>query len=347
MDVFDLVVIGCALVGGAGFAIYGLRLLRRGDEVTAEDGVNWRRRVKKMGINASPDMNPDITDILVRAWRSLRGWFAVGTGTGALFAGIGGVVYYALNLAQDDTSDAFYRSGTFGLVLVELVVLAVAVGGAIGLLVGFSCIKRDSHVDSEIVASRRLRDYRPIYVALYPLAVLIGEVVLMAVLMLRLAPELDSASLAHAFALPGMWIVPVAPAILFIAVVGVELLVRRTIALPPLSLPQDAEVRQLADKHMRRWGVFRSYWCFYAISTMTTGVQAIILDTSSFSYYPRYEVIVSPLIRTELDFWFGGFWILTMFGGMLLSSSLQPTTRNPTSLWGRSNSPTESVRGAE
>jgi hypothetical protein len=144
-----------------------------------------------------------------------------------------------------------------------------------------------------------------------------------------------------------MWIVPVAPAILLIATVGVELLVRRIVSLPSLALPHDAEVRQLADKHMRQWGMFRSYWCFYAISMMTTGVQTFLLDTSSFSYYPHYEVIVSPLIRTELDFWFGGFWILTMFGGMLLFSTLQPTARNPASLWGRSNNPTERVHGTE
>lgn len=67
MDVFALVFIALILSVGVASVIYGIRQLRRGDEVTAEEAVKWRRSARKQGIHASPDMNPDITDILVRA----------------------------------------------------------------------------------------------------------------------------------------------------------------------------------------------------------------------------------------------------------------------------------------
>ncbi len=41
--------------------------------MTAEEAVKWRRTVRKLGFDASPDMNPAITDILVRAWRTANG----------------------------------------------------------------------------------------------------------------------------------------------------------------------------------------------------------------------------------------------------------------------------------
>ncbi len=43
--------------------------------------------------------------------------------------------------------------------------------------------------------------------------------------MLRLAPNLDSDSLARAFALPGMWSVPVAPVILLVLVIALMVVI--------------------------------------------------------------------------------------------------------------------------
>lgn len=346
-DILGLVFIALILGLAMWAVIYSVRVLRRGDEVTAEEAVKWRHRVKNLGISASPHMNPNITDILVRAWRSLGGWFVLCPGVSALLVGIGGIVFFVFRPLQDGALEVDLWTSMFDLLFLGALALAVSTGGAIGLLMGFSRIRRGPHVDGEIVASRRLRDYRPIYVACYPLAVLIGEVVLMGILVLRLAPGLDGAALAQAFNLPYMWLVPVAPAILLIATIGVELLVRRIVSLPPLALPQDAEVRQLVDQRMRQWGVFRSYWCFFLLSMMTTQLQLSLLEISSASYYPQFEVIVSPLIRTNLILWFLGFWVLTMIGGMVVSNSVQPKNSNPISLWGRSNRPTESVGDAE
>ena len=259
-----------ALIIGLGLwaLIYSVRRLRRGDEVTAEEAVKWRHRVKNLGVSASPDMNPDITDILVCAWRSLGGWVLLCPGVSALLAGFGAAVFYVLRPVQVGIKAHVWTS-MFGLLFLGALALAVSIGGAIGLLVGFSPIRRGPHVDGEIAASRRLRDYRPIYVACYPLVVLIGEVVLMGILVLRLAPGLDPTALVQAFDLPRMWVVPAASAILLIATICVELLVRRIVSLPPLALPHDADVRRLADQHMRRGGVFRCYWCFFLLSTLT------------------------------------------------------------------------------
>jgi hypothetical protein len=73
-DVFDLVLMAGFLGLGVGFVVVGVRLLRCGDEVTADGAVTWRQKLRKLRFDASPGINHDITDILVRAWRSLNGW---------------------------------------------------------------------------------------------------------------------------------------------------------------------------------------------------------------------------------------------------------------------------------
>ncbi len=105
MGIFGLVIIVFLLGSGIGFLIYSLRMLRRGSEVTAEEAIKWRRKVRKQGFDASPDMNPDITDILVRAWRTANGWINLGFGIGALLAGIGCSIFFAITggaLGGDD-----------------------------------------------------------------------------------------------------------------------------------------------------------------------------------------------------------------------------------------------------
>ena len=74
LDSTDVALIAFLLGMGAILVIHSVRRLRRGDEVTAEEAVKWRRTVRKLGFDASPDMNPAITDILVRAWRTANGW---------------------------------------------------------------------------------------------------------------------------------------------------------------------------------------------------------------------------------------------------------------------------------
>ena len=47
MDVLDLLIVAFLLVAGMTCAIFGARMLRRGDAVTAEEAVKWRRAVRK------------------------------------------------------------------------------------------------------------------------------------------------------------------------------------------------------------------------------------------------------------------------------------------------------------
>jgi hypothetical protein len=104
----------------------------------------------------------------------------------------------------------------------------------------------------------------------------------MAMLVMRFgskAPRLDGASLARAFALPGMWNVPSAPAILLTVAIVAELLTRWSVALPQLDLPQDATVRFRADKHIRRWAIWRLYAYAYNATVITALFQLSVLTS--------------------------------------------------------------------
>ncbi len=59
IDITDVALIAFLLGMGAIMVIHSVRRLRRGDEVTAKEAVKWRRTVRRLGFDASPDMNPD------------------------------------------------------------------------------------------------------------------------------------------------------------------------------------------------------------------------------------------------------------------------------------------------
>jgi hypothetical protein len=120
LDITDVALIAFLLGMGTIMVIHSVRRLRRGDEVTAKEAVKWRRTVRRLGFDASPDMNPDITDILVRAWRTANGWIALGFGIGALLAGIACGIAFALmgdNHGGDDLSLLIAFEASVSLVL--------------------------------------------------------------------------------------------------------------------------------------------------------------------------------------------------------------------------------------
>ena len=136
------------------------------------------------------DMNPAITDIRVRAWRTANGWVNLGFGVGALLAGIGCGIVFALmggNHGGDDLSLLITFEASVPLVLYPCVVIC--------LIVGFSRINREPRDVDHAARPRHVRDYRPLLVALYPPIVLLANLALMAVLVVRLAPGFDPASL--------------------------------------------------------------------------------------------------------------------------------------------------------
>ncbi len=232
MGIFGLVIIVFLLGSGIGFLIYSLRMLRRGSEVTAEEAIKWRRKVRKQGFDASPDMNPDITDILVRAWRTANGWINLGFGIGALLAGIGCSIFFAITggaLGGDDL--------VLYLAFAASILMALCPCVVICLVLGFRRIRREQNDITTGTTPRRLRDYRSLIVGLYLPIVSIVNLAFVTTLVTRLTPDFNWTSLARTFALPGMWSVPLLPAIYLAVVIIGEVVTRWITVQPPLYLP--------------------------------------------------------------------------------------------------------------
>ncbi len=267
MDLFDvfMTVTGAlliALILGLGMwaVIYSVRMLRRGDEVTAEEAVKWRRSALKQGFYASPDMNADITDILARAWRSANGWIMLGLGVGALLGGMFGAVYFVYSIRAIGVGST---SGQAFVIAAGGILLTAILFGLVGLVVSLLRIKREPRNATQHPAVLgRLRGYRMRYVTVYMVAVVVGDFMLMLLLVVRLAPGLDPASRTSVLIFPYLWLAPIAPATLFIAAITTRLVAQWASTLPSLELPQDQEVRERADRYLRTWAVRRTYSLF-------------------------------------------------------------------------------------
>jgi hypothetical protein len=324
MDVLDLFFVALLLGSGIGFLVYGVRLLWRGDAVTAEEAVKWRHSTRKEGFDASPDMTPDVTDILVRAWRSANSWPALGSAVGALMGGALAGVSLIVGLRAGSADSSQDQP-----VLVIFVgsLLAMSVFGLIGVVVSLLRIKRGPRNEVPPVILAHLRGRRKLYTTVYMVVVVGGDLILMTLLILRLASGLDCRALARAFALPGMWLAPVAPIILLSAAIIMEIVARWAIALPSLDLPQDQTVRQHADSFLRVWAVRRIYSHFQSVTLAVVMAQFILLGTTTYLPDPLFEFIPSPLERADLSIWFGVFFIVSMIGGIPISTSVVPTMR--------------------
>lgn len=302
MDVLDLLIVAFLLVAGMTCAIFGARMLRRGDAVTAEEAVNWRRAVRKQGFDALPEMNPDITDILVRAWRTLPGWYLLCAGIGGMLAGAGTAVFLAAR-----------GGGRYDYVTGMLFLAAFLYPGVlVGVIVGLARIPRNPRatVDGGILP-RAWRLFRLPLVAWYPAAALAVNVILMTILVLRLAPGLDLAALARASALPGMWSVPIVPPILIAVTVSILLVKRWILTLAPLRLPQDADVRQQADGRLRKLALGMIYSMANYTAWLATFAQYILLTSG---VYPD-----KPLLIARLDDWYFYLYFVLLIGGCLLA----------------------------
>ena len=302
MDILNPLLVAILLVGGIVCVIFGVRMLLRGDAVTAEEAVEWRRAVRKQGFDASPDMNPDITDVLVRAWRTLPGWFAVGVGISAMLAGVGAAIFLvASGGGLDDDVTGMLFLGVF-----------LYIGVLVGVIVGLVRISREQRaaINGELFP-RSWRLSRLPLAAWYPATALVANVVFMTILVLRLAPGLDSAALAHAFTLSGMWSVPVVPPVLIVLVISMLLVKRWVLALAPLRLPQDADVRQQADGRLRKLALGMVYGMANYATWMATFAQYFLLTSG---VYPD-----KPLIIAGLNDWYFYLYFVLVVGGSLLA----------------------------
>jgi hypothetical protein len=104
-------------------------------------------------------------------------------------AGTGSGVYYALSLGHRPPRDWLFFTGIEGAALV------LYPGSLIGLMLGFARVRREPENGS--AHPRRLRDYRPLFVALYPPLALLASLIFAGVVVVRLAPDLDAVSLAR------------------------------------------------------------------------------------------------------------------------------------------------------
>lgn len=323
-----------ALVLGLGIWLltYSVRLLQRGDEVTAEGAVKWRRSALKRGFYASPDMSPDITDTLVRAWRSANGWTMLGSGVGVIVGGVFGAIYFVLSTRSSLTDIA---DGQAFIIAVVGSMFAVVPFGLVGMIVSLRRIKREQRNGAQHPAiPGRVYGYRMRYVTLYMVAVIVSDLVLISLLVVRLASGFDLASLSSVFVLPYMWLAPVAPAILLIAAITVQFVARRASALPSLDLPQDQEARQRADRYLRAWAVRRTYSFFQYGAVAVVMAQFFFLELG-FSTFSGASLLFSPspLVKVGLDFWFVGLYCLVLIGGIPLSMSLASAVQSPGPLY--------------
>lgn len=316
-DILGLVFIALILGLGMWALVYSIRMLRRGDEVTAEDAVKWRRSALKQGFYASPDMNPDITDILVRAWRSWRGWYCFWLGIAGLLAGAIGAIVWTV-------SGSDYNATLYVILLPIMVLFFPAT--LVGLIIGLSRIRRERHVPGDVTAmplvphlSRlRLADW-------YFVIVLVANLVFMAVLIMRLAPEPGVSALMHAFALPGMWSMPVASASIIAVFVAMRFVKRWVLLQPPLYLPQDADVRQQADGKLRQLAIGQLYWAALYTAWLVALSQNFLLTSGT---YPN-----KPIILAGLNDWYFAYSLLTQLGwifpliSLLFSGFIPGTTQ--------------------
>ena len=315
MDVLDLLIVAFLLGAGMTCAIIGARMLRRGDAVTAEEAVNWRRGVRKQGFNASADMNPDITDILVRAWRTLQGWYLLCLGIGGILGGvIATFVWMVTDLGRERA-----------LVLFALLVVILYPSIIVGAIVGLTRIPRERPaVGVEEPLLRLIRRSRLPIPAWYPAVALVANVVFMMVLVLRLAPGLDSVALARAFGLPGMWSVSVVPAFVLAVVVSMLLVRRWIVSLAPLRLPQDADARQQSDIRLRQLALGTIYIAATNAVWMALFAQGFLL---MIGVYPNL-----PLVQAGMEDWYFFYFIPVMLGFLwaqlvLLAASATPLRR--------------------
>ena len=185
------------------------------------------------------------------------------------------------------------------------------IGVLVGVIVGLVRISREQRaaINGELFP-RSWRLSRLPLAAWYPATALVANVVFMTILVLRLAPGLDSAALAHAFTLSGMWSVPVVPPVLIVLVISMLLVKRWVLALAPLRLPQDADVRQQADGRLRKLALGMVYGMANYATWMATFAQYFLLTSG---VYPDKPLIIAGLN----DLYFYLYFVLVVGGSLL------------------------------
>ncbi len=306
MDIGNLLLIALILGLGMWALIYSVRLLRRGGEVTAEEAVKWRRSALKQEFYTSPDMNPDITDILVRVWRSWKGWSYFCLGIGGLLAGASAAIIWTV-------SGIDYDAMLYVILLLVTVLFFPAT--LAGLTIGLSLIHRERHVPGNVMAVPPVPHLSRLRVAdWYVVIVLVANLVFMVVLIIRLAPGLTVSALMRAFALPGMWSVPVASATLIAVFVAMRFVKRWILLLPPLYFPQDTDVRQQADGKLRQLAIGQLYWAALYTAWLVASSQNFLLTSGT---YPN-----KPIILAGLNDWYFVCFLLVQLGWIIALFSL-------------------------
>ncbi len=252
--------------------------MRWGEAATPQEIARIERAVRRRGGEGAAD----IVEILALDGRIQNIWLRLGLGAGALLSAACVGIYLVVS---GDPGPG----GPTSLAVLTGSTIALFPGVAIGTLVGFSRMKREPHNLDAKPSSPRLWDYCPPIVLIFPCLVLFGNLLLMSLLVLRLAPNLDSDSLARAFALPGMWSVPVAPAILLALVIAMMVVIWRIGALPLLVLPRDADARRHADSIMRKVAILQIVIFFSAVAVEIGLGQ--LLPYWQRVFYPSYPSI--------------------------------------------------------
>lgn len=283
--VFDLIVVALFVGMGVGSMMVARRQMRRGQAVTPQAIEKLQRAVRKRGV----DLSSDVAEIQLLAARTQRNWLRIGLGAGVLFAGV--LAGVSLFVSGPDSSDLPFLAVLCGSTF------ALYIGAAIGLLTGFSRMRREQPETPDAQQKfQRLWDYCSPFAIILPWLIVFINLVLMVVLVNRLASHLDAGARANVFALPGMWTALAEPGALLVMLVATMFLIWRFGAFPLFYLPRGAEVRQRVDNAMRSVAIWQMVAVFVFVAIELGFGQFLLLASG---VYPNV-----PLYTARLEGWY-------------------------------------------
>jgi len=282
--VFDLIIVALFVGMGVGSMMVARRQMRRGQVVTPQEIEKVQRAFRKRGV----EFSSDVAELQLLAARIQRIWLRFGLGAGVLLAGV--LACVSLFVSGPDSSNLPFLAVLGGSTI------ALYIGAVIGLLIGFSRMRRDPDPPDAQQKFQRLWDYCSPFAIILPWLVVTINLVLMVVLVNRLASHLNDGVWTHVFALPGMWTALAEPGALLMMLIATMLLIWRFGAFPLFYLPRGAEVRQRADNAMRSVAIWQMVAIFVLVAIELGFVQFLLLASG---VYPNV-----PLYTARLEGWY-------------------------------------------
>ena len=282
---FDLMMVAVFLGLGVGSILVARRIMRWEELATPREIARWERAARRRGRTVPLDAVESLALAARKQYVGLR----LGLGIGALFVGLCTGAFLLFGGNPGPTNLPF-------LLALSAAVIVFVPSAALGLLIGYSRMKRAKDGDDEQREPHRLWDYcSPLALAL-PFLIVFANLIMMLIVALRLSANFADVSLARTFAWPGMWSALVAPAILLVLALAMVVAIWRFGALPLLALPRDGDERRRVDYAMRRVAIWQIVMTFSLVALVLAIGQFEVL---AFSGYP-----FSTLFEARMEGWF-------------------------------------------